>query len=93
VIEAKAELIGRLIVASQRNHPRVSFEYSVTGSREVVSAVLSEEADIGYAFNPPTDRGFQVIAERGETLHAIMASDHPLAGKSSLRLTDCSGYP
>ncbi|MDB5397945.1 MAG: LysR family transcriptional regulator [Rhodospirillales bacterium] len=92
-IEAMAGVIGRLIVASQRDHPRVSFEYSVTGSREVVSAVLSEETDIGYAFNPPADRGFQIVAETIETLHAIMARNHPLAGNIALRLTDCSGYP
>jgi DNA-binding transcriptional LysR family regulator len=92
-IEAMAGTIGRLIVASQREQPRVSFEYQITGSREVVSAVFSEEADIGYAFNPPPDRGFQIVAEMRETLHAIMARDHPLAGHASLRLTDCSGYP
>jgi DNA-binding transcriptional LysR family regulator len=92
-IEAMAGVIGRLIVASQRDQPRVSFEYLVTGSREVVSAVLSEEADIGYAFNAPPDRGFQVIAETDETLHAIMSHDHPLSRHETLRLTDCSGYP
>jgi DNA-binding transcriptional LysR family regulator len=92
-IEAMGGVIGRLIVDSQRNHPRVSFEYLITGSREVVSAVLSEEADIGYAFNPPADRGFQVVAETVETLHAVMARDHPLASSTTLRLSDCSGYP
>ena len=93
VIEAMAGVIARLIVASQHDHPRISFDYQVTGSREVVAAVLSEEADIGYAFNPPADRGFQIVAETEETLHAIMARDHPLAGQGVLRLTDCSGYP
>jgi DNA-binding transcriptional LysR family regulator len=91
-IEAMAGLIGRLIVASQRDHPRVSFDYLITGSREVISAVLLEEADIGYAFNPPMERGFQIVAETEETLHAIMARSHPLAGHETLRLTDCSGY-
>jgi DNA-binding transcriptional LysR family regulator len=92
-IEAMAGVIGRLIVASQRDHPRVSFDYLITGSREVISAVLLEEADIGYAFNPPTERGFQIVAETEETLHAIMARNHPLVGHETLRLTDCSGYP
>jgi DNA-binding transcriptional LysR family regulator len=93
VIEAMAGVLARLIVASQRDHPRVTFDYQVTGSREVVAAVMSEEADIGYAFNPPAERGFQVVAETEETLHAIMARGHPLAGQAALRLTDCSGYP
>lgn len=92
-IEAMAGVIARLIVASQRDHPRVSFDYQIAGSREVVADVLAEEADIGYAFNPPSERGFQVVAETEETLHAIMARDHPLAVRQPLRLTDCSGYP
>ena len=92
-IEAMASVIGRLIVSSQRDHPRVSFNYLITGSREVMSAVLLEEVDIGYAFNPPPDRSFQIVAETEETLHAIMAHSHPLAGHEALRLTDCSGYP
>jgi DNA-binding transcriptional LysR family regulator len=93
VIEAMAGVLAGLIVASQRDQPRVTFDYQVTGSREVVAAVLSEEADIGYAFNPPAERGFQVVAEAEETLHAIMSRSHPLAGRQALRLTDCSGYP
>ena len=92
-IEAMGGVIARLIIDSQRDHPRVSFEYQITGSREVVSAVLAEEADIGYAFNPPAERGFQVVSETIETLHAIMARNHPLAERKTLRLTDCSGYP
>lgn len=92
-IEAMAGVVGRLIVVSQRDHPRVSFDYLITGSREVVSAVLSEEADIGYAFNPPPDRGFQIMAQKDETLHAIMARGHPLSEHETLHLTDCSGYP
>jgi DNA-binding transcriptional LysR family regulator len=92
-IEAMAGVIGRLIVSSQHHHPRVSFDYLITGSREVISAVLLEEADIGYAFNPPPDRGFQIVAETDETLQAIMARGHPLSRHETLRLTDCSGYP
>lgn len=92
-VEAMAGVIGRLIAESQRDYPRVSFEYRVTGSREVVLSVISEEADIGYAFNPLADRAFHVVAETVETLHAIMARHHPLADKADLKLTDCLGYP
>ena len=45
-IEAMAGAIGRLIVASQHDHPRVSFEYLITGSREVVAAVLTRRKPI-----------------------------------------------
>ena len=79
--------------AFQRNHPRISFDCQVLGSNEVVSAVVREQADIGYVFNPPPEQGFKVVAETAVPLHVIMARGHPLAANPSLRLSDCVGYP
>jgi DNA-binding transcriptional LysR family regulator len=93
VVEAMARVVAKLIVESQREHPRITFEYTVAGSQEVVSAVAREEVDIGYAFNPPADRGFLVVGEALQGLHAFVARSHPLGTRKQLRLSDCSGYP
>ena len=94
VIEAMARVVAKLIMQSLRTHPQVTFDYRVTGSQEVVSAVAREEVDIGYAFNPPPGDGtFLPVAEQVKGLHAFVARDHPLAGAASLRLSDCSPYP
>jgi DNA-binding transcriptional LysR family regulator len=93
VIEAVGGVIGKLVSAFQRNHPRISFDCQVLGSNEVVSAVVREQADIGYVFNPPPDQGFKVVAETPAPLNVIMARGHPLAANPSLRLSDCVGYP
>jgi DNA-binding transcriptional LysR family regulator len=92
-VEAMAGITARLVVASQQEYPRFTFDCMIAGSREVVAAVLSETADIGYAFNPAPDRSFQIVAETIETLHAIVARGHPLSTRKKLRLADCAGYP
>lgn len=93
VIEAAAGVVARLIVDSLKSHPQITFDYRVMGSQEVVAAVAREDVDIGYAFNPPAERAFLTVAECVKSLHAFMARDHPLSGRSVLRLSDCSGYP
>jgi DNA-binding transcriptional LysR family regulator len=93
VVEAVMGGVAKLIVASQRSQPRITFDCAVMSSREVVSAVAREEVDIGYAFNPPPDRGFLAVSEAVQPLQALMARTHPLAGYAKLRLSDCVQYP
>lgn len=93
VIEAAAPLVSKLVIASLKSHPQVTFEYRVMGSQEVVSEVVREAVDIGYAFNPPLDRGFLAVAECVKSMHAYVARDHPLSGRTSLQLNECVGYP
>ena len=93
VIEAVGTLVAHRIAAFQKTHPRVTFEFSVMGTREVVSAVVREEAEIGFAFNPPPERHLRVIKETKQTLHAVMKRGHPLATRNTLRLADCLQFP
>jgi DNA-binding transcriptional LysR family regulator len=92
IIEGVANFVASRIAAFQKTHPRVTFEFAVTGAREVVSAVVREEAEIGFAFNPPPDRHLRVIKEVNQTLHAVMARAHPLATRNTLRLADCMPF-
>jgi DNA-binding transcriptional LysR family regulator len=92
-IEAVADVVAEQIAAFQATHPRVTFTVDVIGSQQVVAAVVRDEAHIGYAFNPPPDRGFAVVAEASQNLQALMARKHPLAGREKLRLSDCLLYP
>ncbi len=89
VVEAAQRVVAKLIVASQKTHPRVTFDYRIMGSH----AVVREEVDIGYAFNPRADASFIAVAERVKSLHAFVARDHPLSDRKQLRLSDCSSFP
>jgi DNA-binding transcriptional LysR family regulator len=93
IIEAVADVVAEQIAAFQASHPRVTFTVDVVGSQQVVGAIVREEAHIGYAFNPPADRRFAVVADVPQALQALMARRHPLAGRDRLRLSDCLPYP
>lgn len=93
MIEAVAEVTADQIAAFHRVHPRVSFEFKVTGSLEVVAAVARDEVDIGIAFNPPAERRFYTLAEAAQTLCAVMSRSHPLAAREGLRFSDCLSFP
>ncbi len=93
VVEAAQRVVAKLIVASQKTHPRITFDYRIMGTHEVVSAVVREEVDIGYAFNPRADASFVAVAECVKSLHAFVARNHPLSARKQLRLSDCSGFP
>nr|WP_321983967.1 LysR family transcriptional regulator [uncultured Lichenicoccus sp.] len=94
VIEAMTGVVTKLMLASLKSHPQITFDYRVMGTQEVLSSVAREEVDIGYAFNPPEgDRVFFPVAECLKRLHAFVARDHPLAGSQALRLSECVAYP
>jgi len=93
MIEAVAEDVADQIAAFRRAYPKVSFEFRVTGSVEVIAAVKRDEVDIGVAFNPPVDRKFLTLAEIPQSLCVIMSRNHPLVTRESLRLSDCLPFP
>lgn len=93
-IEALAHrMLPQSIAAFLRGHPLVTFKVQILGREEVVEAVLGYEADIGILFNPVALPAFQTLFEREQVLHAIVAHDHPLAGRDQLRIQDCLEYP
>jgi DNA-binding transcriptional LysR family regulator len=94
VIEAVATTVLPQAIAEFRTrNARVRFEVHVMGAEQVVRSVEADEADLGISFNPAPSRGFRVLAEVAQELHAIMHESHPLAKRQSIRLRDCLDYP
>ncbi len=77
----------------QRN-PRVKLNLTLfnTGT-EIQSAVANGEADLGVGFDFTKDNNLKVLARAVGRLGAVMAPNHPLAKRSSIRLSDCIDYP
>ncbi|RYY56985.1 MAG: LysR family transcriptional regulator, partial [Comamonadaceae bacterium] len=81
------------IVAFQDVHAGVGFDVKVLDRERAVRAVAEFEADLALVFNPPDLRGLRVLAQARQRTCAIVAPDHPLAGRASVRLKDCLQYP
>ncbi|MFW6077231.1 MAG: LysR family transcriptional regulator [Hyphomicrobiales bacterium] len=82
------------IVSSFRaRFPGIGIDLTVAGSDAVTARVLAHEADLGFTFNPTSLDGLEVAFEKGMRIGALLAPDHPLAGRSELSLADCLAYP
>jgi DNA-binding transcriptional LysR family regulator len=75
-------------------NPRVKLMLTLfnTGA-EIQSAVASGEADLGIGFDFTKDSHLKVLARAAGKLGAVMAPNHPLAKRVSIRLSDCVDYP
>lgn len=85
--------LPQAIVDFQKQHPGVSFDIKILDREKAVQSVLDFEVDLALVFNPPTAGGLRVLAQLQQPTCAIMAPDHPLAGRASVRLKDCLKYP
>ncbi|GAB0116034.1 LysR family transcriptional regulator [Acidisoma sp. 7E03] len=89
-----ANMVPRIAVEFRRTSPRVKLTLRLLPSgHEIMAAVSAGEADLGLGFDFPREPGLRVLASGIGRLGAVMAPDHPLAGRHQLRLSDCVDYP
>lgn len=85
--------LPQAIHAFQTLRPGIAFDVKVLDRERAVDAVTDFAADLGLIFNPPDLRGLAVLAQARQRTCALVAPDHPLAGRESVRLKDCLAYP
>jgi DNA-binding transcriptional LysR family regulator len=60
---------------------------------EVTSALLNGDVDLALAYDIPYSPRLEVIGEYDQSLGAVMAPEHPLAGRAEIRLSECLDFP
>lgn len=89
-----ANMLPRLAADFRRSSPRVKLTFRLLPSaQEIIAAVTSGEADLGFGFDFPRDNNLRVLASSEGWLGAVMSPDHPLAKHKQIRLSDCTDYP
>lgn len=83
------EAIGRY----QARYPGVQFRVTVAGTGDLLAALREDEADLLLTHDPPASPLLQELAVSSQPFCAMLRPDHPLAGRSTLRLADCQPYP
>ncbi len=85
--------LPREIEAYRGEHPAVTFN-ALVRDRESAERALSEyAADIALIFEPPRLGDFQTLTTIRQPVHCVMARDHPLADRETVRLGECLNYP
>ncbi|ATF94283.1 Cyn operon transcriptional activator [Cedecea neteri] len=89
-----ANLIPRAAADFRRANPRVKLRLQqMTRGEDITSAVASGDVDLGIGFDFEMRSALRSIASVTGRLGAVVAPGHPLADKSSLRLSDCMPHP
>jgi DNA-binding transcriptional LysR family regulator len=81
------------IAAFRAAHPLVAFDVKVLDHERAIAALASYDTDLVLVFRPPFLATFQPLMRLPQRLVALMAADHPLAAKRTVRLRDCAAYP
>lgn len=81
------------IAKYRAEHPAVTFGVYVRDRAAAEEALASFTADVALVFEPVRLAEFHTLLKVRQPVHAVMASDHPLAKQDTLRLRDCLAYP
>jgi len=77
----------------RREHPGVSFGVRVRDRAAAETALVDLTADLALIFEPVRLSEVQVLASARQTIRAVMAADHPLATRETVRLRECARFP
>ena len=81
------------IAEYHEKHPGVGFAVRVGGPREIAQALLRDRTDLILTHELGGDPQVETLAEVHQPLCALVAPEHPLAGRSSVRLRECVAFP
>lgn len=81
------------IIAYQAEHPRVCFHVKVDGPEVLREKLLNDDVELVLTHEETDIPSARVLAAVKQPLCALIAVGHPLAARSTLRLSDCLGYP
>lgn len=87
-----AEFLFPLLAKFNRDHPQISFEIQVTGTDDVLRALIEDRGDIGLAFNPAPAADILVLRQAVHRVVAVAPPDHPAARAGSLSVAGLAAH-
>lgn len=83
-----ADFLFPLLASFNRSFPRISFEIQVTGTDDVLRALIEDQGDIGLAFNPESHPEILSMRQTQHPVVAVSLPGHPAAQAGSLSVLD-----
>jgi DNA-binding transcriptional LysR family regulator len=87
------DFLASRIAEFGKRHPKVVFDLKVMDHDRALAALAAYDVDLALVHRPAMWPTLRVIASIPQRLVVIARSDHPLAAKKMVRLSDCVGYP
>ena len=91
------ESFSRTVVSRLMSHMRerqslVSLEVLMGGTAEIVDRLVAGKLDLAICYAVPKLPEIRVLASIQPSSGIVVARDHPLAGRKSIRLAECANY-
>ncbi|UZE50640.1 LysR family transcriptional regulator [Rhodopseudomonas sp. P2A-2r] len=86
-----ASFLPDFFVDLSRDYPGISMSVTAVGSRDVAEMVGQNDVDLGLVFGRAPRRDLIELARMRQSVHLIVAPDHPLAGRASCTMKDLAG--
>lgn len=88
-----ADFLLPVLATFNKAYPQITYDIVVTGSQDVIEALIEDRGDIGIAFNPEPNSDIDVAYEARHPVYVIAAKGHPLARRSMLTVKEFSNHP
>ncbi len=86
------DLIPSAVAQYQAQHPGVQFQVVSGVTHQLVQLLGQDELELVLVHDPAPSDDLQVISRLHQPLCAMVRPDHPLAGRTSLRLAECQPF-
>ncbi|WP_404710042.1 LysR family transcriptional regulator [Sphingomonas sp. MMS24-J13] len=86
-------LMPQVVAEFRSNHPRVRVHIRAVNGPQLIAGLSAGDYDLGLGYNLGVPPGISALATFPTRLGAIVATEHPLAQRAAVRLSDCAAYP
>ena len=94
VIDALSKgFVSDVIRQMRAEYPGISFTVRVLDNVDVAAALTSGSVDFGIMLNPRVTKDLQVHAHGNVAIGVATLPDHPFAGASGIRFSQCADLP
>lgn len=85
-------IVARLMTHMAERRFQASLDVSVGGTDQIVGLLVAGKLDLAICYAAPRQPEIQVLARAQSNPGVVVARGHPLAGRKSIRLTECASY-
>jgi len=87
-----SEFLFPQLASFNQRFPNISFDIHVTGTDDVLAALIEDRGDIGLAFNPEASSEILQVRQIDYPVVAVALPNHPVASAESLRVIELARH-
>lgn len=85
------DLLLEVLQRFMEQYPDIRLVIHTAGTTEVVAMIIEDEVHMGMVFQAVPDAKLRIRASSDQPLKVMVRPDHPLAGRTSVKIADLAG--